>query len=287
MKKGLIFVLIITSFIALFSFIVSAAPPFVQSTQQFNEGYVIKIPQISILKENTNFNFNFHVFNISNGFPINNESTSCAFHLYNKTGNQILEIAVPHSSSPTVNNEWDIDIDGNNFSYVGSYAYTIQCNSTDLGGFESVGIEVTSNGKEINYNYLIANLILIFIFIIFSLLLNWDKSKMDDEKYFNRMFSRWHDKNYLRFSATALWYVIKKNSYVLHYLIGLVIMILVYDISLVYALSITTLFKVLLILYVSGSLPVVIVLFGNVQEWIKDWLDKLEKINWGTLTSVK
>lgn len=140
-KKINLFLVIFISL--LFAGIVSAAFPFIQSNVN---GYNIKIPVIGTLKQNQDFLFNFHVYNSSNGVPIDNSSTDCVMHLYDPTGNQIMQENVPHSDEPTVDNEWEITILGGNLSSIGSYAYVVQCNSTSLGGFEGVGVEVTSTG---------------------------------------------------------------------------------------------------------------------------------------------
>lgn len=134
-------------FLFLFSF-VSAQPPFVQSSS-LSTGYEIEIPEINPLKQNQNFVSNFHVFNISNGYPISNASTSCSIHLYNSSGTSLFEGNVPHATTDVVN-EWKITLLGGNFSNTGFYGYLIQCNSstTSLGGFANVGFEVTPYGFE-------------------------------------------------------------------------------------------------------------------------------------------
>lgn len=130
--------------------IICAQPAFLQPNS-LSSGYAIKIQEIGTLKQNTDFTFNFHVFNISNGVPISNSSTSCYFHLYTANGTQILETSpVSTSDTSNVNNEWMLNVLGGNFSQLGDYAYTIQCNSTaaGLGGFASVGFDVTLSGGE-------------------------------------------------------------------------------------------------------------------------------------------
>lgn len=123
---------------------VNAALPFAQ-TGNFGEGYEIKYPPFETYKQNTDITFNFHVFNISNGVPIDDSLTSCFIHIYISQGEQEYEFEVPHSIT-NVNNEWEINIDKGNFTSLGDYAYIIQCNSTTLGGFESVAFKITNSG---------------------------------------------------------------------------------------------------------------------------------------------
>lgn len=148
--------------------LIAAQPGFIQGGE-FTTGYKIKVPPISPIKQNTNFDFNFHVFNISNGVPIDNSSTDCFFHLYNSTGDHALIVKLEHEEN-NVNNEWALMVNGNNFSSLGSYSYVVQCNSTTLGGFESVEIHVTKLGTENKTSealiYILLTLAVVFIFLL-------------------------------------------------------------------------------------------------------------------------
>lgn len=147
-----------------------AAPPFLSNSG--TNGYQIKVPLIDTIKQNQDFNFNFHVFNLSNGVQISNASTSCALHLYLPNGTQILETTVPHANENTVTNEWEILVKGGNFSYLGENAYNIQCNSTTLGGFASVSELVTVTGQTSSIDKAVMYVLMFFIsFIIFAGLL--------------------------------------------------------------------------------------------------------------------
>lgn len=150
-------------FVFLFSFsFISAQPPFLQTSTLYS-GYVIEIPQINPLKQNQDFTANFHVFNISNGYPIDNSTTSCSIHLYNSSGGDLFEGNVPHANTDVVN-EWKITLSGGNFSNIGNHGYIVQCNDSvsKLGGFSNVGIEVTPNGFLNNFGYYIIILLLSF-----------------------------------------------------------------------------------------------------------------------------
>lgn len=166
--KVLVSLLIFFSLLFVVNFV--SAQPFIQPTS-FTEGYEIKIPPFGVLKQNTDFHFHFHVFNISDGVPITDISTTCQFHLYNNSGNHLFEnnsikYEIDHGSV----NEWEVKVDGGNFSQLGSYSYIVQCNSTGLGGFESVEFEVTGTGQEFTQPKAILFLglmaLLIFLFII-------------------------------------------------------------------------------------------------------------------------
>lgn len=213
------------------------------------------------------------------------EEIRISFNCNNATYFNISSITYPNSS---------VSVSDLPMSYFGNGEYNLTFSFTeDIGRYNVKAISdgcdetyydyflISSNGEDPTYSYLIASIFLILTFIGFGLLIHRDREKMEEEKYWDKMVKRYMEKNYLRFSSAVLWYNLKKNYYVLYYLIGLVIMLMVNDISLVFNLTaIYPVFNILLVLYILGALPVVIVFFGQVQEWLKDWSDKLNKINW-------
>ena len=137
MKKQLI--LIAFAFLLVLPLVASAPP--VTQVQQFGEGFDIRIPQDTVLLLNQDYEFEVHVYNISNGMPIISD-IDCYFHLYNSTGKHQLELW-DNASSHTFGN----------FSEQGFYYYNIQCNSSSLGGYHSQKIEVTRTGVDNSEDY--------------------------------------------------------------------------------------------------------------------------------------
>ena len=110
-KKLFIFLLV---FLLVLPFVCSAPP--VTTTQQFTVGYVIEAPIKDYYKLLQDYKFNIHVYNISNGMPVLNQSTSCNFHLYNTSGNHIVKM-----STTKIEDDADFEflVKGGNFSKVG------------------------------------------------------------------------------------------------------------------------------------------------------------------------
>ena len=131
----------------LFSFtsinLISSAPPFIPPTQSFTEGFELKYPSDFVLTQNQPYEFEIHVYNISNGYPITS-GIICYFHLYNSTGKHQL---VMTDSTPSHIFDYSFDVKAGNFSEAGDYYYLTQCNSSSLGGFVEVPFVVTPSGK--------------------------------------------------------------------------------------------------------------------------------------------
>ena len=145
---------------------VSAVPP-VTKVQQFSEGYVIKIPQDNVLKVAQDYDFEFHVYNISNGVPIVT-NTNCSLHIYNSSGKHIYE---GYTTALTHDFDYGFFIDGANFTVAGVYYYNILCFSPQqqkdgalLGGYDASVLYVTPTG--ITFNSVLNNPILLILGIL-------------------------------------------------------------------------------------------------------------------------
>ena len=141
MNKPLFLLAICIVLVGLFATDVYSAQP-----QMFtgDVGIEIKLPQIEYLEQNREVHYNFHLYNASNGLPLDNTSVGCLIHLYNETGNHIFTKDVYD-----ITHTWDfeVEIDGGNFSRTGIYSIIFQCNDSVKGGYVSSAVEVTFNGK--------------------------------------------------------------------------------------------------------------------------------------------
>lgn len=151
--KGIVFAVFLMAI--LFMPLVSAVPPFnVQSGADTGSKILITYPPNGLLKQNQDYRFNFHLYNISSGGFLTNETISCYFHLYNESGKHIVTGIIPRYDFDSDDRDYYVDIKGENFSSVGDYGYLVDCNAsaepTGEGGSLEVGITVTRDGNETN-----------------------------------------------------------------------------------------------------------------------------------------
>lgn len=140
---------------------INAAPPTTVVYGDFNTGYILKFPNDNVLKVGEDFEFEFHVYNKTSGFPVT-ENIGCYFHLYNYTGKHQLEM---YDAIPSHHFDYSFDVPGENFQ-VGDYSYVAQCNNTDQGGFVEVPFIVTTTGRVISSSNTILPIIFIFLSIL-------------------------------------------------------------------------------------------------------------------------
>jgi len=161
MKKYLLFFLGIFLFMTL----VSSEPP-VTTIQQFQEGFIIEGSPQEFIKQNTDYQYNFFVYNISNGAKITNTTTACFFYLANNSGEVLYFSNVPYK----IEGYFGLDISGGNFSDLGHYNYGIFCNSTTMGGALVNYFQVTTTGLETPEGIILIFFLIGFLIIIGGML---------------------------------------------------------------------------------------------------------------------
>ena len=141
MKKTIIIFIFVLVFLAS---IVLAAPPVTQSFVG-DIGLQLENPLVSFVQQGRDVAAHLHVYNKSNGFAMNNDTTSCFLHIYNETGHEFFSELYTWAS---VENEWELNITGGNFSFLGEYGFLAQCNTSSVGGFVRGKFQVTESGEE-------------------------------------------------------------------------------------------------------------------------------------------
>lgn len=132
-----------------------------QSGTPFAEGYVIEYPTYPFIKVDEPFEFDFHVYNISNGLSIV-KGISCDLHVFNNSGQHTFidsTMIVEH------NFNYDFYVTADNFTTQGEHQFVITCNNSLLGGYASESFIVNSTGDDHESSYFLLLIILIPIFI--------------------------------------------------------------------------------------------------------------------------
>lgn len=159
MKKTF-FILIFVSLL-LVSFVFSQPFPF---EQRGNLGLTISFPPYAFYEKDKEIVFNFHVYNTTTGKVLTNDTISCIFHLFDKTGDHILnQINVPFDGTGI---DWELNVSGSNFSTEGAYSFLVNCNSSDAGGFDLHSFTITESGiaEKTNMFTILIGIIAIMLF---------------------------------------------------------------------------------------------------------------------------
>ena len=165
MNKKILWILV---FILLVSPIIAQPPTNLFFQLSTSPGSLeIKVPPILFYETEKTIEFPFHVFNISTGLPLNTD-ISCEFHLYDNRGGHLFTQVVNDTSDTTF--DYEFEVDKNNFTRSGSYAYLTQCNNSAQGGFASLSFEVNNAGQMLSTSqaifYFIAIIITLVLFLV-------------------------------------------------------------------------------------------------------------------------
>ena len=166
--------------------LVSAAPPF--QVSESTAGLDVRFPPLMTAKLDQSVTAHTHVYNRTNGLPVNDDGTQCSAHLYNSTGNHILESEMEYEATQ---GEWELKILGGNFTDKAGMSFIIWCNSSGQGGFVSGALKITTTGTELTtsraiiYIGLIAVLVFLLVITLGTISLLPAKNTKDDEGILN------------------------------------------------------------------------------------------------------
>ena len=122
--------------------LVSAVKPL--SSVETTQGFIVESVDQTYVRTGEDYEFEVHVFNATTGLHIN-EGISCYFHMYNKSGNHIVEL---EDSTSGHNFDYSFNVAGGNWTR-GNFVVKIQCNATNYGGGEELFVRVNDYGEEL------------------------------------------------------------------------------------------------------------------------------------------
>ena len=90
--------------------------------------------------------------------------------------------------------------------------------------------------------------------------------------------------NYVKLVLSSLTYNVMKNSFMIYYLLGFLVLTTLSNLVYLYNFEeLITIFEPMIIVYTLGIIVVGIIFLSYIQEWFMDLLDKLSNKNWGII----
>lgn len=268
MKK--ISCMLLLSFIFFLSFTSAAKITQIEST-----GLTIDYPKFDNVQIGEAFEFNIHVFNSSNGLPVDNTSVQCWLHGYYRNGTHLL--MVPLSFEAPF--DFTYTVPGQYFTG-GKGAYIVQCNNSE-GGFASANFDVTITGFDAPTSFDGRTILLLFFGGLILLLFHIQRN-IDFDRWYNKILSKYNKKNFFKTFIASIGYYFMNNPFSLFYMIGLFIVMVLYDIVRVYNLqSIYGVAQVFVAIYLVGLILIGLEVFGEIQQMFSKIVDDLKRTKWG------
>jgi len=220
-------------------------------------------------------------FKTNESFQITNycNSGDCSFM-------NLTSITYPNGSILYLNKEMTAMEQEFNYTFSsnmsGEYSFKTCADPGGLLTCESDTFRLTISGNEGTTPQLFSRIFLVILFGSLFFIVAYLKNKIDFERWYKNMLKKHEKRNFVKLTFSIIGYNIMKNVYILYYLIGFVLMTLIYNIAFLYNLEvILPIFKILMFIYSWSVILIGLVLIGNIQEWAMNWMKDLEDNNWG------
>lgn len=218
------------------------------------------------------------------GIVKQNEPANLIQTCYDSTEGYITRVVYPDKTF-AINEQTAMTKIGDNFNY--SFL-----NTSQLGQYLVYGIcddtvwqydfEVTVNGEKTTIATSLIHVLFITFFVMLIFVFYYLNNKINFEKWNDSIYNKYLSRNFIKVIFSAILYNFMKNAFVIYYLLGFPIIIILNEIAYSYGLlTVITVLNVFLVIYSIGVILVGIYFFSYVQEWVMDLIEKVKNMGWG------
>jgi len=181
-----------------------------------------------------------------------------------------------------------------NMTSIGEGSFVYNYTPTQIGRYDFVGISDSCSNTFAVYVDIIPNgeiydtgdsLIYIFvaIFFIFMMIGFHKVSKMVNyENWYEDIKKKYITRNFVKWSLAAIAYNIMKNGFIIYFLLGLPIVLILTDLVFLFNItSIALYMQSILYIYITLIVVLGIIFLGFLQEWFMDFIKQIQDIDWG------
>lgn len=174
----------------------------------------------------------------------------------------------------------------------GSFCYNYT--PTQIGRYDFAGIsdgcsntfavyvDVTPDGKTYDTGDSLIRISVAVFFILMMFGFYRISKGINYEAWYEDIKQKYITRNFVKWSLAAIGYNIMINSFIIYFLLGLPIMIMLMDLVFIYNItSITLYMQSILYIYIFMIVVLGIVFLSYVQEWFMDLIQNVQDINWG------
>lgn len=275
----------IVLFVFLFCMIIIPAQEFgdVQQCSEYTDaGLTLSVSHPITSKIGGNVTITIIVYD-SNGKVKTSADTTCTIGLGDSQGAGAYFInSTDITILPAPTNAWMGIFPSFLFTETSNFAFIARCETTNAGGCFEAHFQTTASGIPLSIYDSLVRMFLIIFFIVLLAGTYHVVAGIDFKRWNDRIIEKYKTRNFVKMVLSALAYNIMNNIFIIYYLIGLPIIMILTDLTRVYNIAGMILFMdVVLFVYLIGVLIVGLVFFSYVQEWIMITWDLVSDINWG------
>ncbi len=146
----------------------------------------------------------------------------------------------------------------------------------------AVFVDVTADGNVYDTGDSLIRIFVAIFFILMMVGLHRVSKGINFDKWYEKMKEQYITRNFVKWSLAAIGFNIMKNLFIIYFILGLPIMLILVDLVFIYNItSIAIYVQVLLFFYIVLVMVLGIVFLGYAQEWFMDFIEMIQNIDWG------
>jgi len=210
-------------------------------------------------------------------YLISQPCATCSYiniSVYNKNG-------VVLNNVPMINN-------GSTWTYAFTPNTTLRHDVNGKGDINGVAdsfafwFDVTLSGEQTGNSKVVASLIFLLFIVGLIVGLAMLQHRIDFEKWHDKILKKYEHKNFMKIILAGIGYSFMKDSFLIYYLLGWPLLIMVNDIAFTFGLeSIYNLLTVCIDLYSVGLFFVGLIFIAGAWQILLELWDKFQNMKWG------
>lgn len=198
-------------------------------------------------------------------------------------------ITLSNIKTPNSTNITNVNMDS-----VGGGSFCYNYTPTQIGRYDFRGIsdgclktfavyvDVTADGKAYDTGDSLIRIFVALFFILMMMGFHRVSKNINYEKWYEKIKEKYITRNFVKWSLAAISYNIMINGFIIYFILGLPIMLILTDLVFIYNItSIALYIQSLLYIYIVLVMVLGVVFLGYVQEWFMDFIEMIQNIDWG------
>lgn len=207
-------------------------------------------------------------------------SATCNTSIFDPDNIVILD-GVEATQSPSLA-FYNITLNSNQTSKLGEYSVGGFCKDGSVTQLIDFNFSITTDGNELSLFDVLVRIFLILFFISLLMGTYHVVGHINFKQWNTNLIKKYENRNFIKLVLGGLLYNIMKNVFIIYYLIGLPIFLILANTTRAYNIVGLILFMdVVLFVYIIGITVVGLIFLSYVQEWIAEMWDLVKDIDWG------